>query len=163
MLCKEKEFSLEERVVSKLKKKNWMITTAESCTGGLIGAALVNVAGASSVYSQGFITYSDEAKEVLLGVKKSTLGRYTAVSEQTAAEMAAGAAARAGAQVAIASTGIAGPGGGSEEQPVGLVFLSCQVPGETRVERYLFQGDRMSVRQQATIKALEMADQMLES
>ncbi|MCD8330416.1 MAG: CinA family protein [Lachnospiraceae bacterium] len=148
--------AVEERVVELLREKNWMIATAESCTGGLIGAALVNVPGASSVYSEGFITYSDQAKHELLGVKEETLSRFTAVSEETAREMAEGAAAQAHAQIAVASTGIAGPDGGSPEQPVGLVYLACSQGGQTHVEKHIFQGDRAAVRHQATARALEM-------
>ncbi|MCD8053422.1 MAG: CinA family protein [Lachnospiraceae bacterium] len=148
--------AVEERVVEFLKEKKWMIATAESCTGGLIGAALVNVPGASSVYSEGFITYSDQAKHELLGVKEETLARFTAVSAETAREMAEGAANRAQAQVAVASTGIAGPDGGTPEQPVGLVYLACFQNGQTRVERHVFEGDRAAVRHQAMDRALEM-------
>ena len=112
----EREHSLEERVVALLKQRGFTVTTTESCTGGLLAGRLLNVAGASEVYREGYITYSNEAKEKLLEVSKDTLSAYGAVSEQTALEMAQGAARQAGAQAALATTGIAGPDGGTEEK-----------------------------------------------
>lgn len=147
---------IEFSVVQLLRSRQMTIATAESCTGGMIGAALVNVPGASWVYSDGYITYSNDAKHRNLGVRQETLDRYTAVSEQTAREMAEGAARRANADVGISSTGIAGPDGGTPQQPVGLVYLGCTVRGVTRVERHVFEGDRMAVRRQATERALQL-------
>ena len=108
----ESRKSLEETVVELLAEKNYTVTTAESCTGGLIAGTLVNAAGASDVLNEGYVTYSNEAKERLAGVRHNTLERYGAVSEQTAREMAEGAAKAAGADAALSATGIAGPGGG---------------------------------------------------
>ena len=107
------EKTLEEQIVEKLKQKNWKITTAESCTGGLIAGTLVNVAGVSDVFKEGYITYANEAKQKLLGVEKEALERFGAVSPQVAEQMAKGAAKAALAEVAIAVTGVAGPDGGT--------------------------------------------------
>ena len=147
----------ENILVGILKEKGWTIATAESCTGGLIGAAIVNVAGASEVFEQGLITYSDQAKMQLLGVNPATLDARTAVSHETAGEMAMGAARSAGAQVALASTGIAGPGGGTEDKPVGLVYLACYVCGQVTVRTCRFKGNRSEIRLQAVESALELA------
>ena len=138
--------TLEEKVVNKLIEKGYTITTAESCTGGLISASIVNVPGASSVFHQGFVTYANEAKHKELGVKNKTLKKYGAVSKQTAKQMAKGAAKHAGADVAVAVTGIAGPGGGTEEKPVGTVYIGCYVGGEVVVKHYQFQGTRKQIR-----------------
>ena len=112
---------LEEEIVKKLLEKQYTVTTAESCTGGLLAGRILNVPGASSVYNEGHITYSNEAKERLLGVSHETLVRYGAVSRQTAEEMARGAARAAKAEIGLSTTGIAGPGGGTKEKPVGLI------------------------------------------
>lgn len=163
-----KRLSWEEKVVGGLKEMNWTIATAESCTGGLVGASLVNVSGASEVYSEGYITYTNEAKQKLLGVSAETLRRYTAVSAPTAREMACGALKRSGADVAVSVTGIAGPGGGSEEQPVGLVYIACAVKkgpeGEAEADclRYVFDGDRGQIRRKAARCALKMVNLRLE-
>ena len=133
----------EERVVRLLKEKNLRITAAESCTGGMIAGALVNVAGASDVFGESYVTYSNEAKQRLVGVRTETLEQFGAVSEQTAWEMAAGAARAAGADVALSSTGIAGPGGGTPQKPVGLVYIGCCVQGSVQVRKLRFYGSRM--------------------
>lgn len=146
--------SLEEEAVKALTQRGEMITTAESCTGGMLAAALVNVAGVSGIFKEGYITYANESKQKLLGVKKETLDLYGAVSEQTAAEMARGAALSAQASVSLATTGIAGPDGGTEEKPVGLVYIGCCVHGRIKVLKNRFQGDRRSVREQTVQQAL---------
>jgi PncC family amidohydrolase len=146
--------SLEEEAVKALTQRGEMITTAESCTGGMLAAALVNVAGVSGIFKEGYITYANESKQKLLGVKKETLDLYGAVSEQTAAEMARGAALSAQASVSLATTGIAGPDGGTEEKPVGLVYIGCCVHGRIKVLENRFQGDRRSVREQTVQQAL---------
>lgn len=147
----------EERLVALLRERQLHVATAESCTGGLIGAAIVNVPGASLVFDQGLITYSNEAKERLLGVQRETLKTHGAVSPETAKEMAVGAASSAGAGVGISSTGIAGPDGGTPEKPVGLVYLGCFCQGKVFVRRCQFSGNRKEVRRQATETALEFA------
>lgn len=119
--------SLEEKIVSLLQEKGWKIASAESCSGGMIASRLVNVSGVSDVFEEGYITYSNAAKHKLLGVSKQSLGQYGAVSSQVAGEMALGAARQARARAAIAVTGIAGPGGGTPQKPVGLVYI-CRLP-----------------------------------
>ncbi len=153
--------AIEETVVRLLQEKKLSVTTAESCTGGLISGTLVNVAGASDVLGEAYVTYSNEAKQRLVGVHARTLEQFGAVSEQTAGEMAAGAAKAAGADVGISSTGIAGPGGGTEEKPVGLVYIGCFVKGEVQVREYHFQGNRMENRLRTVEEALRLAAEML--
>ena len=147
---------LEEKVVEALFRRHMTVTTAESCTGGLIAGTLVNAAGASKVLCEGYITYSNEAKHKLLGVKEETLKMYGAVSRQTALEMAEGAAKAANADAAIVTTGIAGPGGGTEEKPVGLVYIGCCVKGRTIVKLCFYGGNRQGVRHSAVKEALEI-------
>lgn len=148
---------MEEELVEILTKKQYKITTAESCTGGLVAATIVNVSGASEVFQAGFVTYANEAKEKELGVKSETLQTYGAVSEKTAKEMAIGCAAHAKAQVGISTTGIAGPGGGTVEKPVGLVYIGCAVRSNVYVEKNVFSGDRQQVRRQAADRAIGFA------
>lgn len=148
---------MEEELVEILTKKQYKITTAESCTGGLVAATIVNVSGASEVFQAGFVTYANEAKEKELGVKSKTLQTYGAVSEKTAKEMAIGCAAHAKAQVGISTTGIAGPGGGTAEKPVGLVYIGCAVRSNVYVEKNVFSGDRQQVRRQAADRAIGFA------
>lgn len=148
--------TLEQHVVGLLKRKKMTVATAESCTGGLVASTLVNVAGASEVFNEGYITYSNESKQKILGVKKKTLKKEGAVSEACAAEMAKGAAKTAGARAAISVTGIAGPDGGTEEKPVGLVYIGCCIDGKVWVESYHMNGDRQKVREISVKKALDM-------
>ena len=136
------EKTLEETVTELLSEKHLHVTTAESCTGGLISGTLVNAAGASAVLNEGYVTYSNEAKERLLGVSHETLETYGAVSEQTAKEMAEGAAKAAGAE--------------TEDKPVGLVYIGCYLNGETVVKECRFHGNRMENRAQTVETALEM-------
>lgn len=144
----------EEAAVQRLLEKELSITTAESCTGGLLASMLINVPGISAVYKEGYITYSNEAKQKLLGVREETLAQYGAVSVQVAQQMAEGAALAAGAQAALSVTGIAGPDGGSKEKPVGLVYIGCCINGRTRVTENRFVGDRLSIRQQSARSAV---------
>ena len=153
--------SLEERVVELLAEQNYTVSTAESCTGGLIAGTIVNAAGASEVLNEGYITYSNGGKERLVGVSHETLERFGAVSEQTAREMAEGAARAAGADAALSATGIAGPGGGTEEKPVGLVYIGCTLNGKTEVKECRFDGNRMENRLHTVRTALEMLRSML--
>lgn len=134
------EKSLEEVVVDLLAERKLHVTTAESCTGGLIAGTLVNVAGASDVLNEGYVTYSNEAKERLIHVSHETLETYGAVSEQTAHEMAEGAAKAANADAALSATGIAGPGGGTEEKPVGLVYIGFKYGDKCFVTKKLSTG-----------------------
>lgn len=150
----DEETTLEKAVVELLLANKLTMTCAESCTGGLLSGRLINVPGASEVYKSGMITYSNKAKRRFLGVKKSTLQKYGAVSSQVAEEMAKGAALIAKADVAVAVTGIAGPDGGTEEKPVGLVYIACSVKGKTVVKRCQFSGNRSKVRESAVSAAL---------
>ena len=153
--------SLEEKVVELLAERHYTVTTAESCTGGMIAGTIVNAAGASEVLNEGYITYSNEAKERLVGVSHETLERFGAVSEQTAREMAEGAARAAGADAALSATGIAGPGGGSVEKPVGLVYIGCCLNGRTVVKECRFNGSRMENRLRTVETALTMLREQL--
>ncbi len=152
----EEEVTLEEAIVNLLDEQGLTVTTAESCTGGLLAGRIMNVAGASNVYREGYITYSNDAKERLLGVKRDTLMQHGAVSRQTACEMAKGAAEAAGADAALSVTGIAGPGGGTDEKPVGLVYVGCYVKGYVRVEEFHFTGNRDKNREYAVARALTL-------
>lgn len=147
---------IEEEVVALLQEKSFKITTAESCTGGALAARIVDVAGASMVFEQGFITYSNDAKRQLLDVSKESLENYGAVSPSTAKEMAEGVLKRAAADFSLAVTGIAGPGGGSAQKPVGLVYIACASKAGCQVEKRLFSGDRKEVREATVYAALEL-------
>ena len=151
----------EFEVARLLEEKRLHVATAESCTGGLIAGTLVNVPGISAWFGEGYVTYSNEAKEKLLGVSHETLVTYGAVSEQTAKQMAEGVAKAAGVEVSIVSTGIAGPDGGTDEKPVGLVYLGCFCNGVLCVERHIFDGDRAQVRMQSVRAALILLKSML--
>ena len=132
------------------------VTTVESCTGGMLSARLTDVAGASLVFKSGFVTYSNKSKRKFIGVKKMTLKKHTAVSEQTAYEMARGGAVLTGADTCVSVTGYAGPDSGEEEQPVGLVYIGCSVKGKVEVEKFYFKGDRKAIREQAVVSALTL-------
>lgn len=151
----EKE-TLEEHIVALLKKYDLTLAAAESLTGGMFSSRIVNAAGASDVLKGSFITYTNKAKRKMVGVKKSTLYKHTAVSKETAEEMAKGAAAELGADIGVALTGIAGPDGGTPEQPVGLVYIACLAKGKVTVKKYQFQGNRQKVREQAVVAALNL-------
>lgn len=151
----------EETLVRLLQERGMTVATAESCTGGLIAGAIVNTAGASDVLNESYITYANAAKERLVGVRRETLETYGAVSPQTAREMAAGAARAAGSNVGISSTGIAGPGGGTEEKPVGLVYVGCFVNGVVETQEFRFSGNRMENRLSTVDAALRLAAGMV--
>ncbi len=134
-------------VLQALRARGWTLATAESCTGGLIAAALTHVAGSSEVVDCGFVTYSNEAKTRLLGVDPVLIAQHGAVSGEVAAAMADGALAHSGAAIAISVTGIAGPGGGSADKPVGLVWFGCAIRGApVRTAHAVFPGGRAEVR-----------------
>ena len=147
--------NIEKTVADILIKKGLTLTTAESCTGGLISARIVNISGVSAVFKGGFVTYANEAKIRLLGVKEETLAQFGAVSAQTAQEMVTGAAQAMDADVAVAVTGIAGPDGGTKEIPVGLVYIGYYVCGEVHVKEYRFSGDRTEIRENTAETALK--------
>ena len=139
------------------RAKRLRIATAESCTGGMIAAALTDIGGSSDVFERGFVTYSNEAKTELIGVPADLIAKFGAVSEQVAREMAAGALRHSHADVAVAVTGIAGPGGGSVEKPVGLVHLGiCRRNGTAHCERRVFPGSRADIRRATVARAIEM-------
>ena len=160
----EEKKTLEESVVDLLRDKNMILTCAESCTGGALAARIVNVSGASDVFKQGFITYANKAKRKYLMVKKSTLKMHGAVSEKTAKEMAKGGCFVTGSDACVAITGIAGPGGGTPDKPVGLVYIGCCVDGHLTVREYHFNGNRSKIREQAVVYALtQLRDCILQS
>ena len=144
--------------------KNCMIATAESCTGGLIAATLTSVNGSSRVVDRGFVTYTNEAKAEMLGVDTSLIDQHGAVSEPVARAMAEGALSRSKAFATVSVTGIAGPGGGSETKPVGLVHFGCaSKTGETIHRREVFTGDRDAVRDQTVRVAFEMLRHLIQA
>ena len=146
------------RLLDLCRARGFKIATAESCTGGLVAALLTEIAGSSDVVERGLVTYSNEAKRELLGVAAETLGARGAVSEATAREMAAGALRASRADLAVAITGVAGPGGGSAEKPVGLVHFACAGPGDrlVAIERRYGEIGRGAVRLASVVQALEM-------
>lgn len=145
-------------LLATLEAQGKTLATAESCTGGLIAAALTSIAGSSAVVMAGFVTYSNEAKVRMVGVSEASLAAHGAVSEAVAREMAEGALARAEVDLALSCTGIAGPGGATAGKPVGLVFIGCARRGaETVVERHVFPGDRTAVRAETVAAALTLA------
>ena len=148
--------TLEEAVIDLLKEKDLKLSLAESLTGGMIAQRIVNVSGASEVFGYGFVTYSNKAKHKCLGVKKSTLKEQGAVSAKCAREMAKGACKASGADISISVTGLAGPGGGTKETPVGTVFMGCCYEGRTIAKEFHFTGNRMRIREQTTAHALAM-------
>ena len=152
-------------VLDAARARGMMIATAESCTGGLIIGALTDIAGSSDVVDRGFVTYSNQAKQDMLGVSEDTLTAHGAVSAETATEMAAGALARSGADLAISVTGVAGPGGGSDEKPVGLVWFGLAKDGARVIaESRMFAGlDREGVRRATVLHALAMLKAALDA
>lgn len=147
--------TLAGTVVELLRQKHKTLATAESCTGGMIGQAITDIPGASEVYGFGFITYANEAKEKILGVRHETLAAHGAVSPETAAEMAAGAKRVSGADVAVAVTGIAGPGGGTPEKPVGLVYVGVASDKGVRTLKLSLSGNRQRIRRRTVLSALD--------
>ncbi len=152
----EPEVTLEMALYELLKANGLTVTTAESCTGGLLAGRLINVPGISQYLKEGYVTYSNEAKEKLLGVPAETLKRYGAVSPQTAEAMAEGGAKAANADLCIAVTGIAGPDGGTEEKPVGLVYMSCYCRGTYYTEKNQYTGSRSKIREYSVASALTL-------
>ena len=153
----------ENRLLELLSKHNLKIATAESCTGGLVAGVLCDISGISAYFEEGYITYSEEAKCKNLGVLPETIAPYGVVSCEVAEEMARGAAERANADCAIATTGVAGPTGGTDENPVGTVCFACVVKNQVLTERMIFEGNRMEIRMQAAVYAIEMLCDYIES
>ena len=159
----QKMTSVAKRIGGLLQDKGYLLVTAESCTGGLIGAVCTEIAGSSAWFYGGVISYANEAKMEGLSVKEDTLAAFGAVSEQTVKEMCAGAL-QLGGSLSVAVSGVAGPAGGSVEKPVGCVYIGWQVAGqEARVVRYQFSGDRQGVREATVLAALEGVEEQLKS
>jgi len=137
---------LVEQLATRLLQRQWMLATAESCTGGLIAGACTDLSGSSNWFERGFVTYSNAAKHEQLGVPAVLIDTHGAVSEEVARAMAVGALAHSHAQVAVAVTGVAGPTGGTAEKPVGLVWFGFALPGQVLTEKMHFAGDRAAVR-----------------
>jgi nicotinamide-nucleotide amidase len=150
--------TLARNVLRTFEERKLKLATAESCTGGMVSAAITDLAGASNIFERGFVTYSNEAKAEMLGVSKETLARFGAVSAETAREMAAGGLAHSHADIAVSITGVAGPGGGTPEKPVGLVWFGVAVRGvEPRAEMRRFAGTgRAAIRRDSVAAALEL-------
>ena len=152
---------IEKVIGDHLRERGWRLATAESCTGGLLSRKITAVAGASDYLDRGFVTYSNRAKTELLGVSEEMLLAHGAVSEQVALAMAEGALSRAGVEVAVGITGIAGPAGGTPEKPVGTVFIACVTPTGKKVEKYSFGGTREQIQESAAQAALVMIWKLL--
>lgn len=182
ILIKENDLPLENRIIQMMAEYKKTLGAAESCTGGLFSARLINVPGASKVYEAGFVTYANKAKHNLIGVKNKTLKKYGAVSKETAKEMVKGTLKETGADYVVAITGIAGPGGGidpdkkvsddcsidrgesgsrREEKPVGLVYIGCGRKHHIVVKRYQFSGNRTQVREAAVENALILLQEIV--
>ncbi len=154
---------LAEGLLAEARRTGVRLATAKSCTGGLIAGCLTEIAGSSAVVDRGYVVYDDRAKVAMLGVREATLAEHGAVSEATAREMVAGALARSGCDLAVAVTGVAGPGGGSEAKPVGLVHVAAgRRGGSVLHQRHLFPGDRSAVRLASVEAALSLVLAALE-
>jgi len=152
-----------EKIAARLISRNQKLVTAESCTGGLIAKTLTDFAGSSVWFDRGFVTYSNEAKNEMLGVPMAIINEYGAVSEPVANAMVSGALLHSHAEFAIAVTGVAGPGGGSADKPVGTVWIGVGSQQQLLAQKYLFPGDREAVRKATLATALQMLVEMLEA
>ncbi len=152
-----------EQLSQILTNHGWMMSCAESCTGGWVAKCLTDLSGSSGWFERGYVTYSNRAKQEMLGVSAQTLDKYGAVSEPTVLEMAQGACKQAKTEVSLAISGIAGPMGGTDDKPVGLVWFSWCINGEMHSLSEIFDGDRDAVRQQAVVVAVEKCLQLLQA
>ena len=150
-------------LVARCREKNLIITTAESCTGGLLSALITEIPGSSAIFERGYITYANDAKIELLDVDTSLIEKYGAVSSEVAQAMAEGVRKKTQADIAVAITGIAGPDGGSAQKPVGLVFIAVASKEKTIFSENRFSGNRSDIRMQAVAKALEMVSDGISS
>ena len=150
-----KTLELATAVLDACRQRGWRLATAESCTGGLVAAALTAIPGSSDVVDRGFVTYSNRAKMELLGVPATILSEHGAISAETALAMATGAIARASVDLAVSISGLAGPGGGGVEKPVGLIHFGVATKNVGRNERRIFPGDRTEIRRAAMMRALD--------
>lgn len=153
-LIGDAKYSIEEHLVETLKKRKYTISTAESCTGGMLASMIVNVSGSSTIFNESIVTYSNDAKIKYLQVNQKTLKQFGAVSNETVIEMATGLRFLTGCDVAIAVSGIAGPGGGAKQKPVGLVHFAININGSIHTESKLFHGDRNMIRRRACVYIL---------
>lgn len=145
-----------------LLKNNFCVCTAESCTGGMISCMLTEISGASNWFDRAFITYTNKAKHEMLGVKEDTLNKFGAVSEETVKEMSLGALLNSDSNIAVAVSGIAGPTGGTEDKPVGTVWLSWAINGKVlKTSKEIFKGDRNLVRLQTVVKAVSEMNKIM--
>ncbi|MDX2074776.1 MAG: CinA family protein [Alphaproteobacteria bacterium] len=149
--------AIAAELVKTLTERKLIIATAESCTGGLVAGAITDIDGSSVVFERGIISYANSAKTALLDVRPETLEKHGAVSEEVAAQMAEGACIRAGADIAVAVTGIAGPTGGTKTKPVGLVYIAVNMGDKTEGEKFQFSGSRHEIRAQAVAASLKLA------
>ena len=159
---REPSVSLEQQVYDLLKKHHLTLTTAESATGGMIAATLVNVPGISEFFTEGYVTYSNEAKVKMIGVDKTLIERFGVVSKEVAENMAKAVAKTAQTDAALSVTGVAGPDGGTKDCPVGTVYIGCFCKGKTKVLHKVFDGDRQCVRMQAVTTALNLLIECIE-
>ena len=162
MAVKQDIEPIEEIIGRLLRKRGWMLSIAESCTGGLIGHRITNVPGSSDYFDGGVITYSNDAKRELLKVPEEVIPTYGAVSRQTAVAMAEGIRKLRGVEIGIGVTGIAGPAGGTEAKPVGLVYIALSSPVRVECKEFRFNGDREMIKLQASEAALNMIRRLLE-
>ena len=155
--------NLKQKLYLLLSQKNISLSTAESCTGGMIGACITSIPGISSHYGYGFVTYSNEAKQKLIGVSSQTLAKHGAVSAETALEMAEGALIKSGADIAVSVTGIAGPGGGTPLKPVGLVYVGLALKDKRLFKKLNLTGNREMIRLLTVKNVLELIIKQLEN
>ena len=148
---------LTEAFVKKLIEKGLHVCCAESCTGGLVAATIINISGASNVINESYITYSNEAKHRLLGVDEGDLETLGAVSDKVCEQMASGCRLKSGSDIGISTTGIAGPDGGTDEKPVGTVYIGISTKNSTKAHECHFEGNRDEVRMQSVLTAIELA------
>lgn len=158
-MCKKtermtEELPIEQQVYELLKNEHLNLSTAESATGGMIASILVNTAGISEVFTEGYVTYSNEAKVKMIGVDAAVIQKFGVVSKEVAENMAVSAAKTANTRTALSVTGVAGPDGGTKECPVGTVYIGCYCCGKAKTEHHVFDGDRQTVRKQAADRAL---------
>lgn len=148
--------NIEDIVMKAIIDKNMTVATAESCTGGLVAATLINYSGASQAFVNGMVTYTNESKHRLLGVNTETLDKYGAVSPQTAEEMCLGVANVSGTDIGLSTTGVAGPGGGTDLKPVGLVYIGVAIKGRAVVKKLMNKGSRQEIRQASAKAVIEL-------
>lgn len=153
----------KEHLVALLQEKKYHVSTAESCTGGLIAASIVDVSGASNVFEEGYVTYSNAVKEKLLGVSADTIAKYTVVSSQVAEEMAVGMQERTGSELTISVTGYAGPGDAEDGTKAGTVYIGTCYLGRAVAKGFLFEGERRQVREQAAEEAIRLGLERIEN